>query len=91
MSYWNRQGRRDTNIDERKVKKPNRMITGQYGRRVDMIQVLMTLLGVQDPESRKRARHLKRKDADGDGGNDLVDLENGDGSDSAPPSKHRRL
>lgn len=73
-NYWNRQGRRDTNIDERKVKKPHRMITG-----------------VQDPESRKRARHLKRKDADGDSGNDLVDLENGDGSDSAPPSTHRRL
>ena len=91
MSYWNRQGRRDTNIDERKVKKPNRMITGQYGCRVDMVQVLMTLLGVQDPESRKRARHSKRKDADDDSGNGLVDLENGDGSDSAPRSKHRRL
>ena len=56
-----------------------------------MVQVLMILLGVQDPESRKQARHLKRKDADGDNGNDLVDLENGDGSDSAPPSKHQRL
>ncbi|KAM0799372.1 hypothetical protein BDR22DRAFT_964025 [Usnea florida] len=73
-NYWNRQGRRDTNIDERKIKKPNRMTTG-----------------VQDPESRRRARHLKRKDADGDSSNDLVDLENGDGSNSAPPSKHRRL
>ena len=29
--------------------------------------------------------------ADGDNGNGLVDLENGDGSDSAPPSKNRRL
>ena len=67
------------------------MITGQYGRQVDMVHVLMTVLGVQDPESRKRARHLKRKDADGDSGNDLVDLENGDGSDLAPPSKHRKL
>ena len=67
------------------------MTTGQYRCRVDMVQVLMTLLGVQDPESRKRARDLKRKDADGDSGNDLVDLENGDGSNSAPLSKHRRL
>ena len=67
------------------------MITGQYGCRVGMVQELMTLLGVQDPESRKRARHLKRKDADGDSGNNLVDLEDGDGSDSAPPSKYRRL
>ena len=67
------------------------MTTGQYRCRVNMVQVLMTLLGVQDPESRRRARHLKRKDADGDSGNDLVDLENGEGSNSAPPSKHRRL
>ena len=56
-----------------------------------MVQALTTLLGVQDPESRKRTRHLKRKDADGDSGNDLVDLENVDGSMSAPPSTYRRL
>ena len=30
-NWWNRCGRSDSNIDERQVKKPDRMITGKYG------------------------------------------------------------
>ncbi|CAF9926573.1 hypothetical protein IMSHALPRED_007000 [Imshaugia aleurites] len=74
FSYWNRHGRSDSNIDERKVRKPDRMITG-----------------VQDPESRRKARRLKRQGADDDNGNDLVDLDDDDDSDSAPSSKRRSL
>lgn len=71
-NHWNRQGRSDSNIDERKVKKPDRMITG-----------------VQDPESRRKARNMKRKEAESDNGNDLVDLDDED-SDSARSAKRQR-
>ena len=36
----------------------------------DVVEVLMMFLGVQDPESRKKARNMKRKDAENDIGND---------------------
>lgn len=48
-------------------------------------------LGVQDPESRRKARNLKRKDAERNDGNDLVDLEDDDDYDSAPSSKRLKL
>ena len=50
--------------------------------------------GVQDPESRRKARYLKRKDAESDNSNDLVDLDDEDDdndTDSAPPLKRQRL
>ena len=58
------------------------------------MEALTIFLGVQDPESRRQARHLKRKDGESDNGNDLVELDDDDddgGSDSAPPSKRQRL
>ena len=57
-------------------------------------------LGVQDPESRRQARHLKRKDAESENSNDLANLvdlddddddDDDDESDSAPPLKRQRL
>ena len=60
------------------------------------MEALTLFLGVQDPESRRQARHLKRKDGESDNGNDLVDLnddddDDDDDSDSASPSKRQRL
>ncbi|CAD6589537.1 MAG: hypothetical protein ASARMPREDX12_004597 [Alectoria sarmentosa] len=74
-NYWNRHGRSETNMDERKVKKPDRMITG-----------------VQDPENRK-ARKMKRKEAESDNSDGLVNLDDDDADDdddSAPSSKRQR-
>ncbi len=56
-------------------------------------------LGVQDPESRRQARYLKRKDTESDNSNDLVDLvdldddddDDDNDSNSAPPLKRQRL
>ena len=90
-NYWNRQGRSDSNMDERKVKKPDRTITGQYERSIDsdMVEALTIFLGVQDPESRRKARNMKRKKAESDNSTDLVEL-NDEDSDSAPSSKRAR-
>lgn len=89
-NYWNRQGRSDSNIDERKVKKPDRMITGKCKCSIDdMVKALTIFLGVQDPESRRKARNMKRKEAESDNGNDLVDLDDED-SDSARSAKRQR-
>lgn len=67
------------------------MITGKYECSVDgdTVEALTTFLGVQDPESRRKARKMKRKEAECDNGNDLVDL-NDEDSDSAPSSKRQR-
>ena len=54
-----------------------------------MVEALTIILGVQDPESRRKIRELKRKGVESDNGNDLVDQDDDD-SDSAPSSKHQR-
>ena len=80
-------------MDERKVKKPDRMITGQYECLIDdMVEALMKSLGVQDPENRK-ARKMKRKEAESDNSDGLVNLDDDDADDdddSAPSSKRQR-
>lgn len=69
----------------------------------DIVEALTMLLGVQDPESRRKARNLKRKDAEnenenengnGNGnGDNQVDLNDDDeyDLDLAPSSKRRRV
>ncbi len=63
----------------------------------DIVEALTVFLGVQDPESRRQARYLKRKDAKSGKNNDLVDLvdleddDDDNDSDSAPPLKRQRL
>ena len=69
------------------------MITGQSECQMDdIVPALITLLGVQDPESRRKARQLKRKGAESDDGNNLVDLEDfhDDDSDLESLSKRQR-
>lgn len=56
-----------------------------------LVPALMIFLGVQDPESRRKARSLKRKDAESEKGNGLVDLDYYDDSDLAPSSKRQRV
>ena len=43
-----------------------------------MVEALTRLLGGQDPESRRKARKLKRKGADDDNGTDFVGLDDDD-------------
>ena len=52
-----------------------------------MVEALTVSLGVQDAESRRKARLLKRKDAEDDRVADLDDAN----SDSTPSSKRQRL
>lgn len=56
-----------------------------------MVEALTIFLGVQDPESRRKASKLKRKDADSDNGNDLVAVDDDEDSDSTPLFKRQRL
>ena len=71
------------------------------------MEVLILVPGVQDPESRRQARKLKRKDTERDYGDDLMSLVNDDDEgreeeeeedddsdddlDAAPASKRQRL
>lgn len=51
------------------------MITGKSGSKInDNVDVLIFVPGVQDPASRRQARKLKRKDAERDYGDNLVNL-----------------